>query len=256
MILQSFYNLLASRLRRSLSCEIYQTPGIAVKSVRQNIKFRARQAGRLLRLTCCLLMAGCVSTRLEQVREGQTGLEQGETVVILEYQSYFGYESEVSLADCLAGSTRQLSVIRQDDFADEMFPWFEPKSAPQSLPELEKLLRRPEVSEKIKSIGVRYLVQINGGSDVNEKTGGMSCAIAPGAAFCLGLMLWEQNADYEIAVWDIKRLTRVGRMHSESTSTSAMVGAVVPVPLIASARRSACQVIARRLSDFILNTEG
>lgn len=206
---------------------------------------------RPLAALAMLSLGGCVSTNFEQVREGQTGIEDDESIVILGQRNSLGYEARASLINCLGNSTKKINVIKQTDFVDAMFPWFEPRLAPQTIEELTALLKQPAVADRMRQMNVRYLAWANGVSSVDERKGSMACGASPGVAFCLGFILWIENASYQVAIWDIKQAIVAGRMRADATATSAILGAIAPIPLIASTERNSCKIIAKQLSNFI-----
>ena len=110
---------------------------------------------RLL-LVLSLALAGCVSSRVEQNRESATGIASGEAIVVLGRASYNDRETEESFTDCivdqLSGGSQAMRLIPQKEFKDSLYPWFEPRTAPNSASDLGELFAEPGVRARMHHI--------------------------------------------------------------------------------------------------------
>jgi hypothetical protein len=149
-----------------------------------------------------------------------------------------------------AGST-VIKVQDNEEFTDHLFPWFEPGTVPTRPEGVAAVLAQPGVSEQIAASGVRYVVWLDGGTRKTDSGGSLACGIAPGAAGCIGFGWWEKESSYEATVWDLKQSRSVGSVGTNVTGTSAIVGAVVPLPFIARVQGTACNRIATQLHSFL-----
>lgn len=216
-----------------------------------------------LRLAPCagvslLLLAGCMQSRVEESREMPTHIEKGEAVVILAKPQVEGAGAEDGFMDCvgdeLKGGKAHIAVHGNNEFVDKMFPWFEPGTAPAKPEAVAALLARPGVSEKVAASGVRYVVWLDGSTQKTDGGGSIACGAAPGAAGCIGFGWWEKESAYEATVWDLKQAKSAGSVGTNVTGTSAIIGAVVPLPFIARVQSAACDRMANQLRTFF--TEG
>lgn len=204
----------------------------------------------------CLLTAGCMQARVEESREMPTRIADGEAVVILAKPQIEGAGAEDEFMDCLGerlangGGKNAIRVQANDEFVDSLFPWLEPGTAPTKPEYVSRLLERPGVSEKIAASGVRYLVWLDGATRKTDGGGSIACGAAPGAAGCLGFGWWEKESDYEAAIWDMKQGKSAGSVETNVTGTSAILGAVVPLPFIARVASTACNRLAGQLRSF------
>jgi hypothetical protein len=211
-------------------------------------------------LTACLAalaLGGCITSRVEDAREGITGIEEGESVVILAKSYHLGNETEGKYISCiedaLARGSNGLRVIPHKQFVDSLFPWFEPRTAPAETKGLPKLMERPGVAERIAEQNVRYIVWLDGDTDRVAGGGSLSCAAGPGGGGCFGFAWWQNDADYNAAVWDLKGLESAGSVTADVSGTSFLPALVIPIPLIARARAAACKGLAEQLREFILD---
>lgn len=215
--------------------------------------FRAAMPYAVL-LGSAMLLGGCMSARLEESRELPTQIASSEAVVILAKPQIEGAAAEDDFMDCVGrGLAKGSSPIRVHDnnrFVDDLFPWFEPATAPARAEAVTQLLARPGVSERVAASGVRYLVWLDGGTRKVDGGGSIACGAAPGAAGCIGFGWWENESDYEATIWDLKQAKSAGSVGANVSGTSALVGAVVPLPFIARVEATACQRLADQLQSF------
>jgi len=209
--------------------------------------------------TAGTVLAGCVTSRVENIREGHTGLAEGEGIVIMAKSYHLGNETEADFISCVGDSIGRgrsgLRVVSNTEFVDALFPWFEPRTAPADTKSLPTLMSRPGVAEKIKEKGVRYVVWLDGDTDKVAGGGSMSCAAGPGGGGCFGFAWWQNDANYEASVWDLSGLEDAGTVSADVSGTSFLPAIVVPIPLIARTQSKACNALADQLKLFIVADE-
>lgn len=219
-----------------------------------------KRACFLVVLATVSLLQGCMSARTQESRELPTQIAAGEAVVILAKPQIEGASAEDDFMDCVGKSlesgSRAIKVVDNDRFVDQLFPWFEPGTAPSRPEAVTQLLARSGVSERVASTGVRYLVWLDGGTRRTDGGGSLACGAAPGAAGCIGFGWWEKESDYEATIWDLQMARSAGSVETNVTGTSAIVGAVVPLPFIARVQGTACKRLADQLRSFFQGSEG
>jgi hypothetical protein len=210
-------------------------------------------------LALATLLGACVTSRVENVREGNTGIAEGEGIVIMAKSYHLGNETEAKFIDCVGDSIGRgrsgLRVVPHAEFVDALFPWFEPRTAPAETKGLPALLARPGVAEMIKEKGVRYVVWLDGDTDKVAGGGSLSCAAGPGGGGCFGFAWWQNDANYEASVWDLTGLEDAGTVSADVSGTSFLPAIVVPIPLIARTQSRACTALADQLKLFIVADE-
>lgn len=211
---------------------------------------------RAIALLSVTALAGCVTSRIELSREAATGLAPDEAMVILGRASYNDHQTEKSFTDCivniLASGPNPVRVIPEKEFKDNLYPWFEPRTAPTSADELGRLFAQPGVQEQIDASKVRYLAWIEGDTVTVDSGGSMSCTISTFGGGCFGLSYWEQDASYEASIWDLRNLTAAGEISAEANGTSYLAGLIFPIPILARPGNAACKGLARQLREFIV----
>ena len=203
-----------------------------------------------------LALAGCITSRVEDARINSTGIEAGEGVVVMAKSYHLGNETEEKYIQCiergLARGASSLRVIPHREFVDSLFPWFEPRTAPSETKHLPKLMEYPGVVDRIAQQKVRYIIWLDGDTERVAGGGSLSCAAGPGGGGCFGFAWWQNQADYEAAVWDINELEAAGTVTTDVSGTSFMPAIVIPIPLIARAQAKACKTLADQLQRFIV----
>jgi hypothetical protein len=205
------------------------------------------------------LLAGCMHARTEESRELQTQIAADEAVVILAKPQIEGASAEEEFMDCvskgLGSGAGGLLVRDNNQFVDAMFPWFEPATAPSRAEAVSAVLARPGVGERVAQTGVRYIVWLDGGTRRTDGGGSLACGAAPGAAGCIGFGWWEKQSAYEATIWDLRQAKSAGSVLTNVTGTSAIVGAVVPLPFIARVQGTACDRMADQLRSFFKGSD-
>jgi len=216
-----------------------------------------------IRLTYACLgvfsLSGCMQARIEESRELATHIEKGERVVILAKPQIEGAGAEDEFMDCvgksLADGRAGVGVHDNNEFVDKMFPWFEPSTAPARPEAMSELLAKPGVAERVTESGVRYVVWLDGNTRKTDGGGSLACGAAPGGAGCIGFGWWQKESAYEATIWDLKQGKSAGSVGTNVTGTSAIVGAVVPLPFIARVQATACNRMSTQLRTFFTGTE-
>ncbi|MFT6752049.1 MAG: hypothetical protein ACJA2O_002234 [Candidatus Azotimanducaceae bacterium] len=222
-----------------------------------NLKIRYVSIHFLFPLGLVLLLSSCVTARIEESRKATTEIAVDETLVILGRASYNDHQTEESFTDCLADALSKgatpINIIPENQFKDQMYPWFEPRTAPASSDDLAKLFAQPGVQDKITNANVRYLAWIKGDTVTIDKGGSFSCTLSSFGGGCFGLTYWEQDATYEAAIWDLQNMTTAGNISAEANGTSYLAGIILPIPILARPGNAACKALASQLKEFLVS---
>lgn len=206
-----------------------------------------------------LVTSGCVTSRIEELKLGKTGIGANESVVVLVNRQNANVEAEKGFSECLSSQLARgaegLNVLSAQDFKDELFPWFEPRLRPPRADGLEQLLLRPGVSERVASTGVRYLIWVDGSTEVDNKAGSMTCAFSPGGGGCFGILTWDNNSSYEASIWDLRRGESAGVISADSTGTSVIPALLVPLPFLARTKTASCKGLADQIKQFVVKED-
>jgi len=195
-----------------------------------------------------------MQARVDESRDLHTRIQKGEAVVILAKPQVEGASAEDPFLHCVAaglgGRDGAIATRTDEQFTDALFPWFEPGTAPTKPEGVATLLTRPGVAERVAASGVRYVVWLDGGTQKTDGGGSLACGASPGVAGCIGFGWWEKEANYEATIWDLEQAKAAGSVGTNVTGTSAVIGAVVPLPFIARVQGTACNRMASQLRTF------
>ena len=145
--------------------------------------------------------ASCTTTTIDEFRQGETGIEASESVVILGRRQASDYETRSQFVECVGEQMTQgessVNVVSEQEFVDAMFPWFEPRTAPLRTRDLERLMTEAVIADKMTEFGVRYIVWLDGTTEQTDRTGSISCTVGPGGAGCFGFGSWADNSSLD-----------------------------------------------------------
>jgi len=200
-------------------------------------------------------LASCTTTTIDEFRQGETGIENNESVVILGRRQASDYETRSEFVDCVGERMTRgddaISIVPEQEFVDAMFPWFEPRTAPLRTRDLERLMTEDVVADRMTEFGIRYIVWLDGFTETTDRSGSISCTIGPGGAGCFGFGSWEDDANFDARVWDVGSLSNVGTISTDATPQSYLPALVIPIPLIARVEANACSRLATQLKEFV-----
>ena len=214
---------------------------------------------KLIKLSASLFvvafLANCTSTTVDEFRQGETGIESDESIVILGRRQASDYETRSEFVECVGERMTRgegaISVVPEQEFIDAMFPWFEPRTAPLRTGDLEQLMAEDVVARKMNEFRIRNIVWVDGRTETSGRTGSISCTVGPAGGGCFGFGTWEDDANFDARVWDVSSLRNVGTINADATGQSYLPALVVPIPLIARVEANACSRLATQLKDFV-----
>ena len=214
---------------------------------------------KLIKLSASLFVVGflanCTSTTVDEFRQGETGIESDESIVILGRRQASDYETRSEFVECVGERMTRgegaISVVPEQELIDAMFPWFEPRTAPLRTGDLEQLMAEDVVARKMNEFRIRYIVWVDGRTETSGRTGSISCTVGPAGGGCFGFGTWEDDANFDARVWDVSSLRNVGTINADATGQSYLPALVVPIPLIARVEANACSRLATQLKDFV-----
>jgi len=203
------------------------------------------------------LVSGCVTATVDQMvyNKPENGIGDA-TVVILGRRHASDYDTEPDFVDCvgdhLAGGDDNIRVIGELEFVNQFYPWFEPRTAPLQIADLERLLQKqPVVAERLAAMNTQYMIWLDGSTVRGDSSGSLTCAVGPGGGGCFGFGTWSSDAKYEATIWDFTENAEVGRISTTATGQSYMPAVIIPIPIIAPVQGTACDGIGEQLLQYL-----
>ena len=201
------------------------------------------------------LVACKTTTVVDEYRVAATTISSGESIVVLGRRHEMDTDTERDFIHCvgssLENSQAKLRVIPEPEFVDALYPWFEVSTAPMDVANLDRLISNPAVARKFDEFGIRYFIWIDGFTNTTDSAGSISCAVGPGGGGCIGFKSWDDEANYEASVWDLKDARVAGKINTETAGTSYVPAVIIPIPLLARVKATACNAMAEQLLQFI-----
>lgn len=203
------------------------------------------------------LLSGCVTSTVDEMVFNAPTVESMEdaSVVILGRRHASDYETEPDFINCVGDHIRrgnsEIEIIGELDFMNALYPWFEPRTAPLRPADIDRLLLQPPVADKLAALKTEYMIWIDGSTVQTNASGSMSCGVGPGGAGCFGFGTWGNDSNYEATIWDFTDKAEVGRVSTATSGQSYMPAVVVPIPIIAPVKGTACDSLGDQLIQFL-----
>ena len=203
-----------------------------------------------------LASSGCrTSTVVDEYRASNATYSAGDALVVLGRRHEMDRDTENDFISCvgekISKAAPELSVIPEQEFVDALYPWFEASTAPMDVSGLDALLDNQTVAKQLANLNLRYFIWINGFTETTDSKGSLSCAVGPGGGGCFGFKSWDDEADYEAAVWDLKHKNVAAKVNTETEGTSFVPAVIVPVPLLARVKATACDAMSKQLIETL-----
>lgn len=196
-------------------------------------------------------LSACTNTTIDEFRKQEFEFLHGKSIVVIGRRHASDYETEPWIISCIgkqiAAGKSGINVIAEQDFMNELYPWFEPRTAPMQPQRLQRLLDDKVIAEKVAALGVQYIVWVDGSTQRTDSAGSISCAVGPGGGGCLGFGTWDDESSYTVSIWDIEESASVAEISANAEGTSFMPAIIIPVPLIARVKTSVCNGVAKQI---------
>ena len=200
-------------------------------------------------------ISSCTTSRLEQQVNLPLNLKEGESVVVISNSYHSANQTEYDFIQCVNKSLSKkqdyFNLIQTEYFQNMLYPWLEPRTAPQTPEDLPEFLSRDLVRGTLETHNVKYLINISGETKTNSSSGALSCAAGPGGGGCFGLAWWDDTSSYSASVWDIAQQSSVGSVSATVSGTSVIPALIIPIPIIARTKSSACDGLVKQLLNFL-----
>ena len=135
-------------------------------------------------ILAALVLGGCVNATVDEMTYNEPTAGIGESsVVILGRRHAPDYDTEFDFIECIGDHIHSgdpsIEVLNELAFINELYPWFEPRTAPMQPRAIDQLLQLPPVAQRFTEMKLEYMIWIDGNTVDTESTGSMSCGIGP-----------------------------------------------------------------------------
>ena len=210
----------------------------------------------LISFASAILLQGCVNAKVDEMTFNRPEAGIGaSSVVLLGRRHASEYDTEKDFVQCVRQHIQRrdetIAIIQEEIFLDQLYPWFEPRTAPMHPNAIKDLLGKPAVANKLKELDTQYMIWIDGNTERVDSAGSMTCGVGPTGAGCFGFGTWSDASNYEAVIWDFSNLAEVGRINTSASGQSYMPAVVIPIPIIAPVQGTACEGIGEQLLQFL-----
>ena len=162
-------------------------------------------------------------------------------------------QDEKCLTKELRGLDTERTVLTGMEFRDSLFPFFEPKYAPDTVEEFSAFLAKPGIKARIESMGIRYVVSVVGlNTNLHDDKGAFWCGFAMDFSGCYGMVSVDETTTIATIVWDLNDIENSRVTNAVSSGKNVIVGFLLPLPLkIANSEGQACREMAQQLTTYI-----
>jgi len=175
-------------------------------------------------------------------------------VMILPDLDTWRYTDNSSAMDCvgkrLRVSSPPVEIVLTDSVRNEFYPWLEPSTAPKSIDSLRTWLSEPAIKEKMRRIGIRYLLSVQGGTSTSIPGGGIFCA--PNG--CIGFAYGSHESSFTATIVDLQSEEQPREVTSRETSGVYVPAFMLPIPFLAPTEAAACERLAKDIHAVILKS--
>jgi hypothetical protein len=204
-------------------------------------KFANFMAGAVL-VSCCLFQAEAQTSSSIQVGLVSWPLDRTRS------ESALRSDIEECLVSRIRDVAPEVVLVPQRAIRDALFPLLEPATAPETEEEFAALLSREDVRRRLKSRGLRYLIAFSGETMRPDWNGGIVCGGGFNAGGCLGFAWQDETTALSAALWSLDDASIARREDAKVEGTSVVPAFVLPVPILAHTRQSACNELGARVA--------
>ena len=106
------------------------------------------------------LISSCTTSRLEEQVNLPLNLKEGESVVVISNSYHSANQTEYDFIQCVNKSLSKkqdyFNLIQTEYFQNMLYPWLEPRTAPQTPEDLSEFLSRDLVRGTLETHNVKY----------------------------------------------------------------------------------------------------
>ena len=198
-----------------------------------------------------IFAGGCTASKVQNVEESSSGDVSAQTVTVLSTP-----QGSANLADCVRRGMHRansnLRFIDPQEFRDDLFPWFEPGTAPRKTDDLTLLLHRSLVREKIAQLGLRYVILIDGATIEGDWEHHIAAGGGYGSFGWAGYGNKGQQTHIDAFICDLEEPASSANLSGAKSDASYYLCCMIPFLYIPSTAEShACKEMAQKLVQFL-----
>jgi hypothetical protein len=212
--------------------------------------------GLALTVSFALMNISCTSTQILQEAKLNHPYNADELIVILGETSATSEFNDAKIYGCLSkgmlDANPKLKLVKPDMFRSNLYPYFSTSTTPHNQEEYKALLSNSLVQQRIKALGIHYLITLTEYKTNTESHGGIFCGGGGAGAGCLGLAWWDRDTLLSAQIWDLGNANLEGTVQTNSAGTGILPAFILPIPVYMPATETAsCHELGKQLAKTI-----
>lgn len=211
-------------------------------------------------LTMGLLVGGCLSAQVSELREHADKIGPGEGVTILlhyhsrspsaEARESEARDVEQEIVGCVTNAVRRahprLRIVPPDEFRRVAFPDLPHAAAPRSVEYLSVLADHPIFRQRIAPLNLRYVIAVGGATAHSDAIGVIGVA---------AIWVWSRHSRLAAAVLDLKQGGSATIAEATAEGVGTAVWFILPIGVPTRTETHACDDLGRRIAEFLSAAE-
>ncbi len=198
------------------------------------------------------LLVGCTDIKVQEERKTETSLEANEKISFILDRSNIedeenAKEIEVKIEKCIDKALKKLvppiQTVSAETFRKTVFPGIDYLFIPSKPDSIIALLNDPDFKNRITSLGLRYLLILQGKSSFMDQGGGL------GPGFLL--FTWDKESKMSACVIDLKQGCKAGDVQTIALGHGFFAIFIFPFGLPAISEGPACKALGNQVAIFI-----
>lgn len=207
-----------------------------------------------------LCLSSCTSVHSQSEFRYHDHLSPNDGIVLLSNreseQDFNDDDVDKCIRPAMLDANPDFHFVMAKRFRENLYPYFTPGTTPKDVEGYKRVLDKPEVQQRISSLGDRYLIIMTKGGTLSDRHGGIFCGAGYGGGGCIGLSWWERKSVLDLAVWDLRKKSHAGNVEAKATGTGVIPAFGLPIPVYMPATKSAvCKEIGTRLAKLLSGQE-
>lgn len=211
--------------------------------------------GRLFRLisSLTLILNSCTSTQVLQEAKFIHPINKGELIALLGDTDETSEFNDSEVYDCISDGmldiNPKLQIMKPVTFRSNLYPYFSISTTPHSQEEFKNLLSKPLIQQRIKTMGVHYLVTLLEARKKTDGHGGILCGGGGPGGGCFGLYWSNNDTLLNAQIWNLQSVSVIGNVKTQATGTGVLPAFVLPIPVYIPATTAAsCQELGEQIA--------
>ena len=171
------------------------------------------------------LLTGCATTLdVHKVAEFPAQIENHEVIAILTTTNTPAVDGAVGcISDAIKAAKPNVRIISPDEFRRTIFSYRVTQEG-KAAEYLTSLAKHPVIRKQMASMGIRYLISVDGATQSSADSLEGECVGGGGFIGCG----WDRRTRLEVSVVDLKDARLAGKVHVSTSGTAGFI--IIPLP--------------------------